>query len=45
MEVQGTKNNPQFRPCGRGLESRGGPLKHFAIAGCDGTFRWANAEV
>lgn len=45
MEVQGNKIILSFDHVDGGLESRGGPLKHFAIAGCDGTFRWANAEI
>ena len=29
-----------------GLMARGGiPLRHFAIAGSDGKFRWAQAEI
>ena len=45
MEVQGNKIILSFDHVDGGLESRGGPLRHFAIAGRDGKFRWANAEI
>lgn len=34
-----------FSHVGRGLRARGGPLRGFAIAGRDGQFVWANAEI
>ena len=34
-----------FDHIGSGLESRGGPLRGFAVAGDDGQFEWAKAEI
>jgi len=45
MEVQGNKIILSFDHVDGGLEARGGPLRHFAIAGEDGRFRWAQAEI
>jgi len=34
-----------FRHVGSGLDSRGGELRHFAVAGRDRMFHWADARV
>mgnify|MGYP001821483060 CR=1 FL=1 len=34
-----------FDHVGSGLEARGGPLQGFALAGADGTWAWARAEI
>jgi sialate O-acetylesterase len=34
-----------FEHVGSGLEARGGPLEGFAVAGADGHFEWAKAEI
>ena len=36
---------PSFDDAGRGLSCRGGRLKHFAIAGEDRKFVWADAVI
>jgi sialate O-acetylesterase len=46
MEVKGNKIILSFNHIGSGLTtSEGQPLKQFAIAGTDGQFVWANAEI
>jgi sialate O-acetylesterase len=34
-----------FSHTGSGLEARGGALKEFAVAGADGRYVWADAEI
>ena len=34
-----------FAHAGSGLDARGGPLRGFAVAGADGAFAWAEAEI
>ncbi len=46
MEVDGDRVILSFTDVGRGLASRDGKeLKHFAIAGADRNFVWAEAEI
>jgi len=46
MIVEGGKIRIQFQSVGKGLEVKnGGRLLHFAIAGQNGRFYWANAAV
>lgn len=45
MVVEGSKAILTFDHARSGLESRGGELKGFAIAGEDRKFVWANAEI
>ena len=45
MEVQGSRVILTFDHIYGGLEARVGPLRHFALAGSDGDFRWARAEI
>ena len=46
MEVDGDRIILSFTDVGRGLASRDGKeLKHFAIAGADRNFVWAEAEI
>jgi sialate O-acetylesterase len=45
MTIKGNKILLQFTNTGSGLMAKGGPLKHFAIAGADGKFKWAHAEI
>ena len=45
MKIEGESVRLQFRHIGCGLESRGGPLKGFAIAGNDHIFHWAQARI
>lgn len=45
MKVKGNKIIITFENIGSGLETKGGPLKHFAIAGADKQFMWANAKI
>ena len=46
MEVNGNRVILSFTDVGRGLASRDGKeLKHFAIAGADRNFVWAEAEI
>jgi sialate O-acetylesterase len=46
MEKKGNKIILTFSHVGGGLIARGGgPLRHFAIAGRDGKFVWADAEI
>ena len=43
--TSGGKVSLFFDHVGAGLEAKGGPLTGFAIAGKDGVFVWANAEI
>jgi sialate O-acetylesterase len=43
--VKGKKMILTFNNCGTGLEMKGEKLNHFAIAGEDKTFVWANAKI
>jgi len=45
MKIDGGTVRLKFRHVGEGLEAKGGPLKRFAIAGEDGKFVWADAEI
>lgn len=45
MKITGDKIVISFSGIGRGLKSRGGELKHFAIAGEDKKFLWADAVI
>jgi sialate O-acetylesterase len=45
MKVEGDKIILTFTETGGGLTSNGKPLKHFAIAGEDKKFVWANAVI
>lgn len=45
MEVDGDHIVISFTEVGRGLSSRGGGLRHFAVAGEDGKFVWADAVI
>ena len=45
MKIDGDKIALNFDHVGSGLEARGGELKGFAIAGEDGKFVWAKAEI
>jgi sialate O-acetylesterase len=46
MKVKGNKIELTFSDCGSGLTTNDGKeLKHFAIAGVDMKFVWANAEI
>lgn len=45
MKVDGDKIIITFTETGRGLMARGGELKHFAIAGADRKFVWADAII
>jgi sialate O-acetylesterase len=46
MEKDGARLRLHFRHVGAGLEARGGgPLRHFAVAGADRKFVWANAGI
>ena len=45
MEVDGDRVVISFTEVGRGLASRGGGLKHFAVAGEDRKFVWADAVI
>lgn len=45
MKVEGNKIILTFSETGNGLTSNGKPLKHFAIAGEDRKFVWAEAEI
>ncbi len=46
MHVEDGRIRARFRCGERGLASRdGGPLKGFAVAGSDRTFRWAEARI
>ena len=45
MKVEGNKIRIEYTNIGSGLEVRNGKLGSFAIAGKDGKFVWANAEL
>lgn len=45
MTRDGNKIILQFTNTGSGLTAKNGALKHFAIAGPDGKFRWAHADI
>jgi sialate O-acetylesterase len=45
MKIAGESVQIRFQHIGSGLESRGGPLKGFAIAGSDHVFHWAEARI
>jgi sialate O-acetylesterase len=45
MKVKAGQVQIQFQHTGSGLESRGGPLKGFAVAGSDRIFHWAEARI
>ena len=45
MKVEGNKIIITFTDTGRGLMAKGGILKHFAIAGEDRQFVWADAVI
>ena len=45
MKIDGDKIIISFTETGRGLMARGGKLKHFAIAGEDKKFVWADAVI
>ena len=45
MKVEGNKIIITFTETGRGLMAKGGILKHFAIAGEDRLFVWADAVI
>jgi sialate O-acetylesterase len=45
MKVEGDKIVLTFTELGSGLISKNGPLRHFAIAGEDKKFIWANAII
>lgn len=45
MRVEGNRIIITFTETGRGLMAKGGELKHFAIAGADKKFVWADAVI
>jgi sialate O-acetylesterase len=45
MTIEGDTARLKFGHTDGGLVARGGPLKHFAIAGADGKFVWADARI
>lgn len=45
MKIEGNKVILSFDNIGGGLVAKGGQLNHFAIAGADKKFVWANAEI
>lgn len=45
MKIEGNKITITFTNTGGGLVAKGGELKHFAIAGADKKFVWANAKI
>lgn len=45
MKIEGDKIVITFTETGRGLMAKGGTLKHFAIAGEDRQFVWADAVI
>lgn len=45
MEVEGDAIRIHFNNAGSGLVAKDGALRHFAIAGEDGTFVWAEATI
>jgi sialate O-acetylesterase len=45
MKIEGNKIILTFTNTGSGLMAKGGELKHFAIAGVDKKYVWANAKI
>ena len=45
MQIEGSRIRLYFRFADRGLMAKGGRLNQFAIAGNNGKFVWANAEI
>ena len=45
MKIEGSTVHLSFTEADGGLESRGGPLRGFAIAGADKKFVWADARI
>lgn len=45
MKVEGNRIRVSFTGTGSGLVALGGALRRFAVAGKDGVFRWAKAEI
>ena len=45
MKIEGGTIRLSFTHADGGLESRGGPLKYFAIAGADKRYVWADARI
>lgn len=45
MKIEGNTIRLKFSHASGGLVAKGGPLKHFAIAGADLKFVWANAQI
>lgn len=45
MKVEGSKIVLTFTDVGSGLIGKGGELRHFAVAGTDKRFVWANARI
>jgi sialate O-acetylesterase len=45
MTAEGSRIRVTFDYTGGGLLSKGGPLRHFAVAGADRKFVWAQAEI
>ena len=45
MKISGNKIIITFTETGKGLVAKGGELKHFAIAGADKKFVWADAVI
>ena len=45
MQVKGNKAILSFDHTGRGLQAKEGTLKYFSVAGPDGKFVWAKAEI
>jgi sialate O-acetylesterase len=45
MKFEGSKVVLSFTSVGSGLVAKDGELKHFAIAGTDKKFVWANAKI
>lgn len=45
VTANGGKLILKFDHVGSGLEARGGPLQEFAVAGTDGKYVWATAEI
>ncbi len=44
-KIQGNQFILDFKNIGKGLLAKNGPLKHFAIAGADKKFYWADAVI
>ena len=45
MKIEGNKVHLKFDHAKGGLVAKGGPLTGFALAGSDGKYVWANAEI